>query len=124
RATMLPLNYGQVSQPSLSLLRKFRHDWVTRAKKAIIASTCAGESPVCLQVPLSGVLHIGYLLGRVRFRLLERLLQGSVKGFLAGNPCPLVTDYSLVVDHVERRRGRKVPSRRDRSRTRVARVDK
>src|SRR5262249_14936870 len=60
----------------------------------------------------------------VPFRNSDHLVQRCVYHLLARSARPLVTDHSLVVDYIERRRGGQVPPRRDRSRTGVASVDK
>src|SRR5262249_6337981 len=89
-------------------------------------TVCARQPITTLSVP-SGPCQFSAsatLLGRVRFRLLEHLLQGGVNRCLARDPCPLVTDPALVVDYVERRRGGEVPLRGDRSRACVTRVNK
>src|SRR5262249_47237310 len=73
------------------------------------------------------LLSLGTLPRRMlatHFRLFHHLVQRCVDHLRARSARPLVTDHSLVVDHIERRRGGEVPLRRDRSRTGVASVDK
>src|SRR5262249_61274049 len=60
----------------------------------------------------------------VTVRNLDQLLERRVNYFLTRSTCPLVTDDSLVVDQIHRRRGGQVPLRRDRTCTGVAGVNK